>query len=346
MQKKFYKLKRFYGEEYSACAFVNLTRLINNVKTIKSRCGKSKLCAVVKADAYGHGLCRVASAIKDYADFFAVANMTECMTLRNIGITNPIICLLPTIDYAAAAFYNVTVCVGCLRDCFRLNNFLKKYNVELNVHIAVNTGMNRLGFDTLPEMQKAVKMLSDCGAKITGIFSHFYNSTDLACNNKQYLRFLPFVNDLKCKEENVTEHICSSGSFLYGDFNCDMVRIGLLMYGYKSINAAFDVQPIMKIHAEKIMRRKIGQTENLLYGNYCLSNNLSVDILKYGYSNGLPHISNGLNDCCMNLSAQGAGSDFFNVLLSAEKIADITGEGIYRTLLRAGQNVNKIYYYE
>lgn len=346
MQKYFNEVKRFYGEEYSACAFINLSTLCANVKTIKKHCGKSKLCAVVKADAYGHGLCRIAMAIKDYVDFFAVANMTECMALRNIGINNRIICLLPTNDYASAVFYNATVCVGSFSDSLLLKKFLTKHKTNIRVHIAVNTGMNRLGFNTVPEMQKAVNMLCSCGAKITGVFSHFYNSTDAACNNKQYLRFLPFVNELKSKCENITAHICSSGSLLFGDFNCDMVRIGLLMYGYKSINAAFDVQPVMKIHAEKILRRKIKCTDNLLYGDFFLKKDISADIINYGYCNGLQYIDNGLNDCCMNLSAQSASDEFFNVFSDAEKIAKITGEGVYRTLLRAGQNINKIYYYE
>ena len=328
--------------DYSPKAFINLTVLKQNVENIKGIVG-TKLCAVVKADAYGHGLCRIAEEIQPLVDRFAVASLYEACSLRIAGIEKPIICLLPVADIADAVRWGVEISVVDREDFERIINFVRVSGLKPAIHFAVNTGMNRFGYDQTDVLKADVLRAEKLGLSVVGVFSHFYNSADYECTRRQYKKFEYFAGMVKYIYPDALAHIAASGAAGYGEFNADMVRIGMLMYGYKPVIGTFNVNPVMKVFAYSGQCRHVLNGSNLLYGDYKIESDEMVSLLSYGYFDGLDDYL-GLNGSCMNITAAKGRSRLVEVSKNLENIASANGKGIYKTLIELGRVREKIYY--
>lgn len=334
----------------SPLAEIDLSAIRSNAAKIKKTLNQTAFCAVVKSDAYGHGICAVADAVSDIADCFAVCSLKEAVKLRFCGITKPILCLLPVEDVYSACLYGVQFAVSCHADYLRAVNVANRRGVSPEVHFAVNSGMNRLGYDDVAVLKRDVYGAAADGVKVAGVFSHFYDSSDESCVKKQYRVFLPFVDCVKNAERNCVAHISASGGFLYGAYNLDMVRIGLLMYGYKPFNAVFAVTPAMKITAKRLLCRSVLKGENILYGQFVCDGDSVVDIYDYGYADGLMRLTRGVNDCCMSLSAakggcpaKSYGGERAVLFENAACAAKVNPIGLYRSMVFAGSSLPKKY---
>ena len=328
--------------DYSPKAFINLTVLKQNVESIKEAAG-AKLCAVVKADAYGHGLCRIAEEIQPLVDRFAVASLYEASSLRIAGIEKPIICLLPVADIAAAVRWGVEISVIDHEDFERIITFACESGLKPAIHFAVNTGMNRFGYDETSVLKADVLYAEKLGINVVGVFSHFYNSADYECTRAQYKKFGYFAETVKIIYPDALAHVVASGAVGYGEFNADMARVGMLMYGYKPVIGTFNVNPIMKVFAYSGQRRHVLSGSNLLYGDYKIKNDEIISLLSYGYSDGLDDYL-GLNGSCMNVTAAKGRSRLVEVSKNLEDVAAANGKGIYKTLIQLGRVREKIYY--
>lgn len=324
---------------------IDLSAIKSNVKEIKKATDKSLFCAVVKADAYGHGICEVANAIQDDCDCFAVSSVFEGVKLRHSGIKKQILCLLPDKDFRRADFYDVTLTAQSEIDVLELENYSKRANANLKYHLAINTGMNRLGINSLDELERIIKISNDGNALFCGAYSHFYNAKSNAAINKQFNKFTVFQSVIKKTYPNAICHVSSSGSLCKSKkYNLDMVRVGLLMYGYKPVNGSFALKRALKVTADSICVRNVKRGENLLYGNYKTSEDKRVKILPYGYSNGLIKGLNGqINRACMNLCA--VENDVRCIMDDAEYVAKKNHTNVYNVLTAFGGGAQRIYYY-
>lgn len=315
------------------------------MREIKNAAGNARFYAVVKSDAYGHGACRIAVEAEPFCDGFAVASLSEALVLRIGGAKKPIFCLLPVADVARAAFSGVEISVADHCDFERICAVSKALPEKPTLHFSVNTGMNRLGYDSLSLFRDDLASAKKLGFRVAGVFSHFYNPSDYEATLSQYRLFKKFGEAAKDVFQEALLHICASGALSYGEFNCDMVRVGLLMYGYKPVIGTYNVKPIMSVYARKILCRDIGCGENVLYGDYKTDKAVTASVLSYGYYDGLEKLAGGVNDNCMNLCAAEGNCEYKNVTENLAAFAEKTG-GIYRTLLRAGRICEKIYYRE
>lgn len=331
-----------FSRDYAPKGFIDLSRLRKNIRSVRRRVGV-KLCAVVKSDAYGHGLCRIAQEAEPFCDCFAVANYYEANSLRLCGVTKPVVCLLPFADLAAAVRLDIEITVVSREDFSRVYAFFKTSGQKPKIHFAANTGMNRFGYDRPCDLRSDLLRAKSAKFDVVGVCSHFYDSTDYGRMKRQYGLFCDFVDSVKSVYPNAVAHIAASGGAEYSEFCADMVRVGMLMYGYKSINAAFDVEPIMKVIAYSAQQRKVSAGSPLLYGDYQLPFDESVSLLSYGYFDGLEECL-GLNDNCMNVTAASGKARFFDLSANLEKIAKLNGKGLYKNLIRLGRVGEKIYY--
>ena len=177
-------------------AYIDLNILKQNVQNIKKNLDKkTRFCAVVKADAYGHGAPAIASAIYLQADCFAVAIFEEAKELRLCGIDKDILILTPPSlsDIAPAVFYNFILTVDSFNLVKSIERECEKQNRKARVHLKFNTGMNRLGIDSISELDYCLN--NNKIIKITGIYSHFFNTLNGQDTKSQFLRFLPFLLD-------------------------------------------------------------------------------------------------------------------------------------------------------
>lgn len=256
---------------------VDVNALKDNISYIKNKIGKC-LCAVVKANAYGHGLTGVAQCIENDVDLFAVATVNEAETLVQAGIVKDII-VLGNQRYVHKLAANIipTVCNEInVHDLFGLTN---------RISIAVNTGMNRIGCE--PNKLKDIFFAAkNSGMEICGIFTHLYNETDIESCKAQLSRFnesiKPFIGQTKL-------HCCASNCLLLPDnFYFDTVRVGLAMYGYGYEN----LKPVMKVYAPIIQINEIKRGEHIGYGTFTATSDMTIATVRLGYGDGFRRIDN------------------------------------------------------
>ena len=134
-------------------AVIRLDAIRGNAALLRARAAGAKLCAVVKADAYGHGGAMVCQALMGVADCFAVALVEEGVRLRLAGVSADILVLVPPLseeEAVRAALYGLTVSVGDGQDIALVSRALAGRGLSVRVHLQVNTGMNRFGFEEAP----------------------------------------------------------------------------------------------------------------------------------------------------------------------------------------------------
>lgn len=321
-------------------AVVNLSALKENAKIIKSNLSENvKFCAVVKSDAYGHGLSKTAIAIENQVDFFSVSFLEEGMILRYSGIKKPILILIPLKNFELfiAERYNLSVTVCSVKQA----EYIKSNGIKVKTHVAVNTGMNRLGVDTLDDFKNICSIL---GANaLQGVFSHLFSENKEICK-KQILKFKKFTEYAKKVNKDVIRHICASNFLcLDNSYRLDMVRVGIALYGY-SPNKRIKTKPCMKIYAEKLVDRNLQKSQNALYGDFVLQKSEKVSIIKYGYADGAPRVSElTLNNRCMDISCVKRSKKSLIVMDDALKIAKTLGTIPYEVLVSFSKRSNKVY---
>jgi len=331
-------------------AVIDLRKIKSNALNIKKFLPPSvKFCAVVKADAYGHGAEEVANYIYTLVDYYAVALVEEGIALRLSAIDKPILVFSKSfkLDVENALRYDLTLTITCFNDIVRLNNIAKKHNKRLSVHIKFNTGMNRCGVDSISDIKKILRYAKNSNIDIDGLYSHY------ACaeNDKELKRatdkFLVANNLVKSYNNNAICHISASGGFLKGQY-FDMVRIGILLYGYKPFNSdKIQVKPAMKVYAKVVANRKLFRGEHLLYGTSKLYHKEDISLIRFGYADGLfrTKLHGDLANRCMDISAvrKVTSSRQIKVLDNADTLAKKYKTISYEILVCASKRAEKIY---
>ena len=175
-------------------AVIDLVQLKKNALNVKEKLSKGvKFCAVVKANAYGHGAVEVASALYNIVDSFAVAIVEEGIALRNAGIDKEILVLIPTMkkDLENAVRYNLSVTVDSFLGLKQVYKECLLQKKTVKIHIAFNVGMNRFGFDNLEELEKALAFLKDKKQIfLEGFYSHLKCPENLSDLEQSLTKFL------------------------------------------------------------------------------------------------------------------------------------------------------------
>lgn len=328
-------------------AYIDLNALRVNARKIKKRLPRGvKLCAVVKADAYGHGACRVAKALFGIADRLAVALPEEGRELRYAGERREILVLsaLQQGDEDPVVRHGLTATVCERADVFRLQNACEAQGKTVCVHVKLNTGMNRLGADgkTLDGLLAA---FADCPlVRLTGVYSHLADPCDEEFTAAQTALFDLLCARVKAVAPDATVHLSASGGFLKGLYY-DMVRIGILLYGYAPFPSAFSCRPIMRVTAPVIACRYVRRAERVFYGKQLKQKSGYLSVLRYGYADGLPR-SDGFFRC-MDASAvekrEKIGKECDILKKNANEIAQKCGTINYEVLVNAARRAEKIY---
>ena len=251
---------------------VDLSRLRHNIRRIRANLGNG-FCAVVKADAYGHGL-SVASYIEPLVDCFLVATATEAVALAAI-VKKPILTLGGDIEpYLRVYEPNIipTVC-----DAAQLTALLRSGRKCFSV--AVNTGMNRLGADEnkLAEIAELCNLLN---VRPWSVYSHLYGG--IASASAQADEFERLTVDGLW--QNKRHLYCSCALDLAGAELYDMTRCGIAMYGY-----ANGLDACMKVRAKIVGLSRVSAGEHIGYGDYTLDHDAVIATVRIGYADGLRH---------------------------------------------------------
>ena len=286
-------------------AEINLANIRHNYLSIRSRLPDGcRFLGVVKADAYGHGAVQVSRLLQVAgADYLAVAGLDEAMELRQNGIFLPILILGHTPpEYTETLIRNdITQAVTCLAKAEEYSREASRLGRTLRIHIKVDTGMSRLGFLCAgPHFDDGVEnILYACslpGLESEGIFTHFAVSDEPGEDNEAYTRaqfglFLRVIDAVK--ERGVSfaiRHCANSGAVLhYPEMALDMVRPGLLLYGYGDESGTLDLRPCMRLMTRITTIKHYESGTSVSYGRRFVTDKLTrMAVLGIGYADGLP----------------------------------------------------------
>lgn len=336
-------------------ALINLKTLTENAETVKSKLNKGvKMCAVVKANAYGHGAPHIAAALYKVADCFAVALLEEGVELRLSGIDKQILCLIPFSDgeLNSAVFYDLTATVTEKSQVKKLNAAAKAQNKKVKVHIKFNTGMNRQGVDGIKALNELIReILKSEFLILDGLYSHLACPKNKKKLNMQLNKFLLANNLIKSYNNNVTCHISASGGFLMGA-QFDMVRIGLLLYGYKPFKSDLvSVSPVMKVYSNVISTRTIKKGQSALYGVCKADSDVNLALVRYGYADGLfrKQSCGQFNNRCMDLTyllGEYKKGELVPIMTDADLLAKKYSTISYEVLTKSALRAEKIYTFD
>ena len=342
----------------------------------------TKTMAIVKANAYGHGAVRVAKVLENMADYFAVADIQEALELRENGIKNPILILSYTSSYHYEELIanSIISTIYSLEDARKLSQLAVEMNKNALVHIAVDTGMNRIGLKDTDESADIIKRISELSnIVIDGIFTHFASADckDKTFMNVQHERFVEFLGKLESRGVEIPlRHCCNSAAIIDSDYHYDMVRMGIALYGlYPSdevVKEKVALKPAMEVISRIIHIKDVEAGEGIGYGHaYVTPEKRRIATVCIGYADGYSRaFSNngvvlvggkrapvvgrvcmdqimiditGIENACVGDRVIIMGEDKGGKI-TAEELGEMCGSFNYEMICTFMPRVNKIYY--
>lgn len=287
-------------------AEISLDNLDYNIKKIKASVPDScKVMCIVKADAYGHGDAEIANFLQSVhgISWFGVSNLDEAKSLRRAGITGDILILgyTPAERAAELSANNITQAVYGLEFAEKLSAEAAKANCTVKIHIKVDTGMGRIGFDTVDHSEigtaEAEKAATLPCLNASGIFTHFACSDTLgekaeSYTRAQYERFLNICNALENKGIKFEyRHCCNSAGIIRcPEMHLDMVRAGIILYGLTpstEILSLHDFRPIMELKSKVTYVKQVAEGRCISYGmTYKTEAPRKIATVCVGYADG------------------------------------------------------------
>jgi len=272
--------------------FVYTEKLRHNLALLSDLSGGIGVIAVVKANAYGLGAVRVAKAIEDQErlSMFAVASVEEAIELRDAGIKKEIIILLPVTPacFKEALKYKLTLTVHSRENLADINRFAKEIGQSINVHLKIDTGMNRWGvkwneFDDF--LQLAIK--SDL-VNITGAYSHIFEKSSTNVQIKRFDDIIEKLRNLNINPDFI--HIASSCSATLKARSkyANNTISGLIIYGIDPYNELRDFKLTFKLSSYILMIKQVKCGETVGYnGTWSAHTDIRLAIIPVGYADGI-----------------------------------------------------------
>jgi len=295
-------------------AEINLDNLAHNMREVKKSVKEGTLItAVVKANAYGHGSINAAKTfLKNGADRLAVATLSEAIELRKAGIDVPILILgyTPVSQYSLAIEYDITQAMYNLESARAFSQAAKKLNKTGYVHIKIDSGMGRIGFLPTDESVNDIIEISKLpNVNVEGIFTHFATADekDKTYTYTQYERFMSVINKLEERGLSIpVKHISNSAAIIdIPEFNLNMVRAGIMLYGYypsDEVNKErVKLLPAMSLKARISHIKTVPKDTGISYGQIFVTNRESkIATIPIGYADGFTRMLSSKGEAYIN----------------------------------------------
>jgi alanine racemase len=375
-------------------AIIHLDRFKENINSVKTRIGNDRgICVPVKADAYGHGAVQIAkTALEAGASCLGVAAVSEGLALRKGGIKAPILLFSQPHPDEIRDIINagLTPFISDADFASALNECAKTAKKKLPVHLKIDTGMGRIGCTTEEAPALARRIAKSPWLKLTGTATHLAVSDsidmrDIDYTKKQTARFKKAVNAIRTAGINPgVVHAANSGAVvLHPDAWFDMVRPGILLYGYKSMEEyeaplehlkklakfkTLTVEPVMELRSAVVLIKKIKKGESVSYGRtWTAESDTLIAVLSVGYADGLPRLASNkwqvligeelyplvgrisMDQCCVNLGKKTEVKRWDEAVVfgspgnDAAALAKITGTIPYEITCNVNKRAPRVY---
>jgi alanine racemase len=289
---------------HNASIIIDKFQFIQNLQAIskwvnrnQKDCPKVKFCLPVKANAYGHGLIKMAQMAEEYVDYLAVACLNEGIALRQNGIKKPILVFgaFSQEQIYDLIIHDLEITVSSQLKARLVIDVCQKLKLSCKVHVKVDTGMNRVGVRS----ENALALIdficdSDC-IKLVGVYSHLASSDtpDNEFTYTQIKEFRDIVARVKKSNPDVICHLANSGGVChYPESYLDMVRPGIFSYGYLPADHAVDnelkvVQPCFSLKSQVIYFKVVAKDSGISYNQqYVIDKQTRIVTIPLGYGDG------------------------------------------------------------
>ena len=370
-------LKRTWAE-------IDLDNLAHNFGVIRRQVGpEAKLLGVVKADAYGHGAVKVAKKLEQMgAAYLAVSNIDECAELRDGGVTLPVLMLgyTPADQGERIVRLDMTQAVPNVETARAYDEAAARAGKPMKVHIKLDTGMGRLGFQCDDahfdaSLRDILEVLQLKHLDVEGVFTHFAVSDEdapehVAFTGLQHERFQRMIGAVEQTGFRFRlKHCCNAGGIAsYPEWAGDMVRCGIILYGTGGLAERMGMKPVMRLKTTVATVKDFDPETSISYGRtYFTDRPERIAVLSIGYADGLHRaLSNKLTvltpygeakqvgricmDMCMiDATAQpelkpGDEVEIFGERMLCETAAKQCGTISYELLCAASKRVPRVYF--
>ena len=277
----------------STVARVDLDAIAFNVQQVSDHIPSQALkYAVVKANAYGHGVVAVTKKLAPQVDGFCVSNMDEALEIREEGLQHPILILgvVPSETVNLAKEQDIRLTVASLA---WLNQLLGEEDLSgLKVHIKVDSGMGRIGFRRIEEIKEAERLLLAAGAEIEGIFTHFATADE--ADDRKFQAQYQFFKEVLAALETLPPIVHASNSatsLWHADTIFTAVRLGDVMYGLNPSGSVlalpYEIKPALSLVSELVHVKQLEAGQDIGYGaTYTTEEPQWIGTIPIGYADG------------------------------------------------------------
>ncbi|MGT2926916.1 alanine racemase [Streptococcus cuniculipharyngis] len=275
-------------------AIVDLSAISANIEMIKEELPQGvKTWAVVKADAYGHGAVAVAQHLESQVDGLCVSNLDEALELREAGIKGQILILgvIEAAHVGLAMAHQVMVTITS-QEWLEQVLLTGQDLTGLQVHLKVDSGMGRVGMREASQVNQAMEVLTQQGAQVVGLFTHFATADEASQDKfqEQLARFKQILAELDDKPALI--HASNSATSLWhpeGVFNA--VRLGVAIYGQNpsgtSLPLPLDLRPALRLESQLVQVKQVAAGETIGYGaTYTAQADEVIATVPIGYADG------------------------------------------------------------
>jgi alanine racemase len=290
---------------------IDLEVIANNYKTLKKLTG-GQVLAIVKADAFGHGMIQVSKKLESIGvDILGTADIDEAMELRHAGIKSPIMAWLhgKNTQFEEAISNDIELGASALATLEKIAAAAKKVGKVAKVHLKVDTGLGRNGSDlaSWPALiEKAVELSASGVIELVGVFSHLSGTSEK--DDLEQLRVFEVAIETASKLGATFKirHIAASLAALrYPSTRFDMVRVGAAMYGIdpspEVIARDFGLLPAMRVSSEVVHVKKVPAGHGVSYGYlHRTKAESTLALVPFGYTEGFPRVATGQAEVSLN----------------------------------------------
>lgn len=286
----------------SRYAIINLDALAYNLNVIQNKVSSAMVMAVVKANAYGHGLVPCSLFLQSQGvNYFGVAFIEEAIELRQAGITIPILVLGGVIEEQIYLFleYDVQIMASSIDKLYAIQQCALLHGKKARVHLKIDTGLGRIGVRYTNAENFFALAVSLSEIEIVGVASHFATADscheqDIAYMKEQYNRFVQAISFFPRHGLPMPlRHIANSGAIMQFPESClDMVRPGIMMYGVYPqswMKSCVSLQPVLSLYARIVYFKVLLQQQGISYGlSWKDDKNTRIITIPVGYGDGYP----------------------------------------------------------
>lgn len=317
-------------------AYIHMNAIADNFEKIRSKIDKdTSVIVVVKADGYGHGAVPIAQMAEsyDYIWGYAVASVAEGMQLREAGVKKPVLVLGYSFeeDYETMIQNEIRPTLFTVEMAQSFACAAQGCGKQVPVHLAVDTGMSRIGVQDTEEGLRIAEQISKMSPLwIEGVFTHFARADELDKSNarEQAKRFSDFCDELNRRGINGFARHCanSAGIMELADLHMDAVRAGIIIYGiYPSDEMdreAFLLRPAMELKSHVIHVKTIPAGTPVSYGGtFVAEQDMTVATIPVGYADGYPRSLSNVGSVLIN----GKRARILGRVCMDQFMADVTG---------------------